>query len=120
MSAGRRTSGNDHPKPKKSPIPADLAKAPSSHVQEQIDTLYYVNKGRPLNQAKAVAESTATAIMGRISAYTGQQVSWKEIMGDPGVNPKLYNLTLRPTAEDFDKGTVEIPKENSVPIPGQA
>jgi hypothetical protein len=58
--------------------------------------------------------------MGRISAYTGQQVSWKEIMEDPGARADLYNLTLRPTAEDFDKGTVEIPKENSVPIPGRA
>ncbi|MHC4733819.1 MAG: Gfo/Idh/MocA family protein [Planctomycetota bacterium] len=114
-----RTSGNDHPKPKKSPIPTDLTQAPSSHIQEQIDTLYYVNKGRPLNQARAVAESTATAIMGRISAYTGQQVSWKEIMVDSGVKPDLYNLTLKPIAEDFDKGTVEIPKENSVPIPGR-
>ncbi len=115
-----RTSGNDHPRPKKSPIPADLPRGPSSHIQEQIDTLYYVNKGRSLNQAKAVAESTATAVMGRISAYTGQEVSWKEIMVDPGARPDLYNLTLRPTAEDFDKGTVEIPKENSVPIPGRA
>jgi hypothetical protein len=57
--------------------------------------------------------------MGRISAYTGQQVSWKEIMEDPSINPERYNLTLRPTAEDFEKGTVEIPKENSVPIPGR-
>ena len=81
--------------------------------------LYYVNKGRPVNQARAVAESTATAIMGRTSAYTGQQVSWKEMMEDPGVNPKCYNLTLRPTAEDFEKGTVEIPPENVVPAPGQ-
>jgi len=115
-----RTNGSNHPKPKKSPIPADLPKGPSSHIQEQIDTLYYVNKGRPINQARAVAESTATAVMGRISAYTGQQISWKEIMGDPSANPDLYNLTLRPTAEDFDKGTVEIPKENVVPIPGRA
>ena len=114
-----RTNGSNHPKPQKSPIPADLAKGPSSHIQEQIDTLYYVSKGRPLNQARAVAESTATAIMGRISAYTGQQVSWKEIMADPGVNPDLYNLTLKPIAEDFEKGTVEIPKENSVPVPGR-
>ena len=113
------TNGNDYPKPQKSPIPPDLPQAPASHIQEQVDTLYYVNKGKPVNQARAVAESTATAVMGRISAYTGQQVSWKEIMEDPNANPKLYNLTLRPTAEDFDKGTVEIPKENVVPAPGQ-
>jgi hypothetical protein len=114
-----RTSGNDHPKPKKSPIPSDLTKGPSSHIQEQIDTLYYINKGRSVNQARAVAESTATAIMGRISAYTGQQVSWKEIMGDPNAKPDLYNLTLKPVAEDFEKGTVEIPRENSIPLPGR-
>jgi hypothetical protein len=58
--------------------------------------------------------------MGRISAYTGQQVSWEQIMGDPAAKPELYNLTLKPTAEDFEKGTVEIPAENIVPIPGRA
>lgn len=115
-----RTNGSDYPKPKLSPIPADLPQGPSSHIQEQIDTLYYVNKGQPLNQARAVAESTAAAVMGRISAYTGQQVTWKEIMEDPSVSPEYYNLTLRPTAEDFETGTVEIPKENVVPIPGRA
>ncbi|MCU0915233.1 MAG: Gfo/Idh/MocA family oxidoreductase [Planctomycetes bacterium] len=114
-----RTNGSDYAKPKQSPIPADLPQAPASHIQEQLDTLYYVSKGKPINQARAVAESTATAVMGRISAYTGQQVSWKEIMADPSANPKLYNLTLKPTAEDFDKGTVEIPPENVVPAPGQ-
>jgi myo-inositol 2-dehydrogenase/D-chiro-inositol 1-dehydrogenase len=115
-----RTNGSDYPQCRKSPIPADLPQGSSSHIQEQINTLYYVNKGRPVNQAQAVAESTATAVMGRISAYTGQQVSWKEVMVDPSVNPNNYNLTLRPTAEDFEKGTVEIPQENVVPIPGRA
>ena len=114
-----RTNGSDFPRPRKSLIPADLPQAPASHIQEQLDTLYYVNKGKPVNQARAVAESTATAIMGRTSAYTGQQVSWKEMMEDPGINPKCYNLTLKPTAEDFEKGTVEIPQENVVPAPGQ-
>jgi predicted dehydrogenase len=114
------SQGNDYPKPKHSPIPTDLIQAPSSHYQEQLDMLYHVNKGRPVNQAQAVAESTATAIMGRTSAYTGQQVTWQEIMADPGKNPKLYNLTLKPTAEDFEKDTVEIPPENDIPLPGRA
>jgi myo-inositol 2-dehydrogenase/D-chiro-inositol 1-dehydrogenase len=114
-----RTNGSDYPKPRQSPIPADLPQAPADHIQEQVDTLYYVSKGRPVNQAKAVAESTAAAVMGRISAYTGQQVTYKEMMEDPSINPTCYNLTLTPTAEDFDKGTVEIPPENVVPRPGQ-
>ena len=82
--------------------------------------LYYVNKGGPINQARDVAESTATAVMGRISAYTGRQVTWKQIMVAADEKPDLFNLTLRPTAEDFEMGTVKIPKENVVPIPGQA
>lgn len=113
------TEGSDYKgKPKQSPIPADLPQAPVSHIQEQVDTLYLVSKGKPVNQARAVAESSATAIMGRMSAYTGQQITWKEIMADATINPKHYNETLRPTAEDFEKGTVEIPKENVVPLPG--
>jgi hypothetical protein len=57
--------------------------------------------------------------MGRISAYTGQQVTWSQIMTDPAAKPEYYNLTLKPTAEDFEKGTVEIPPENVWPLPGQ-
>jgi predicted dehydrogenase len=114
-----RTNGSNYPNPKTSPIPADLPQGPSSHHQEQIDTLYYANRGEPHDEARAVAESTATAIMGRISAYTGQQVFWDDIMGNPNKKPELYNLTLKPTAEDFEKGTVEIPKENVVPVPGR-
>jgi len=70
-------------------------------------------------EAKAVAESSATAVMGRISAYTGQQVTWNDMMVDPKAKPEHYNLTLRPTPEDFEKGTVEIPTENEIPLPGQ-
>ncbi len=113
-----RTNGNDYPKPQESPIPADLVRGPSSHHQEQIDTLYYVNKGQPHDEARAVAESTAAAVMGRISAYTGKQVFWDEMMENPGKKPEVFNLTLKPTAEDFEQGTVEIPKENVVAIPG--
>ena len=112
------TDGSDHPTPQQSPIPADLPRGPTSHHQEQIDTLYYVNKGEPRDEARAVAESSATAVMGRISAYTGKQVFWDEMMTDPQKKPAIYNLKVTPTAEDFERGTVEIPKENAVAVPG--
>ncbi len=114
-----RTSGNNFPSPKQSPIPPDLLRGNSAHHQEQIDMLYFVAKGEPINQLRDLAESTATAIMGRISAYTGRQVWWDELMTDPNKNPALFNLQLRPTAEDFERGTVEIPQENVVALPGQ-
>lgn len=112
------TNGSDHPQPQQSPIPPDLPRGPTSHHQEQIDTLYYVNKGQPRDEARAVAESSATAVMGRISTYTGRQVFWDEMMTDPQKNPEIYNLKVTPTAEDFESGNVEIPEENKVPIPG--
>jgi myo-inositol 2-dehydrogenase / D-chiro-inositol 1-dehydrogenase len=115
-----RTNGNDYAKPQQSPIPDGLPRGPASHHQEQIDTLFYVNQGLVRDEARAVAESSAAAVMGRTAAYTGRQVFWNEMMVEPDKNPALYNLTLKPTAEDFEKGTVEIPKENVVAVPGIA
>ncbi len=113
-----RSNGSDYARPQRSPIPADLPQGKASHHQEQIDTLYHVNKGRPHSEARDVAESTAAAVLGRISAYTGKQVFWDEMMVDPAKNPAIYNLALKPAAEDFEKGTVEIPKENLVALAG--
>ncbi len=112
------TNGADYPKPQKSPIPPDLPQAKSPYVQEQVDLLYYLLKGIPHNEAHDLAISCAAAVMGRLSAYTGKMVTWEEIMGDPNKNPELYNWQLKPTAEDFERGTVEIPVEHAVPVPG--
>jgi hypothetical protein len=104
--------------PRQSPIPAGLPRGEASHFQEQIDVLHHVRDNNPVDQARAVAESSATAVMGRIAAYTGKKVTWDEVMGDPSKAPDRYNLTLRPTAEDFETGNVEIPEENAVPHAG--
>jgi len=117
---GGRTDSTQGPAPKESPIPEGLIEGPSEHHQEQIDTLWHVAKGIPLNQARDVAESSAAAVLGRTAAYTGRLITWREMMADPQAKPELYNLTLRPTAEEFEKGNVEIPQENVVPIPGTA
>ena len=74
--------------------------------------------GKPLNEARNVAESTLVAIMGRISAYTGQIVRWSDLTKN--MNSPWYNLTLMPTARDFEEGTVVAPPENSIPLPGEA
>jgi predicted dehydrogenase len=113
------TTGSDRAEPKKSPIPADLPQVNSGHLQEHLNLLYYLTRGKPLNQARAVAEATAAAILGRIAAYTGQNVFWRSMMDDPNKNPELYNMKVSPSAEDFEKGTVKIPEEGVIPIPGK-
>ena len=46
------------------------------YVQEHIDLLESIVSHKPVNELKQVAESTLTAIMGRMSAYTGKAVTW--------------------------------------------
>lgn len=50
------------------------------YVQEHTDLVASIRSGKPYNELKDVAESTLTAIMGREAAYTGQEVTWDEIL----------------------------------------
>lgn len=94
----------------------DFTEHGGPYVQEHIDLLKSILDEKPLNEARNVAESTLTAIMGRISAYTGQVVRWSDLTETE--NSPWYNLTLKPSAEDFEKGEVVAPPDNIVPIPG--
>ena len=49
-------------------------------VQEHADLINSVRDGKPLNEMKRIAETTLTAIMGRMSAYTGKLVTWEKAM----------------------------------------
>jgi predicted dehydrogenase len=53
-----------------------LRKHVNPYVQEHTDLIASIRAAKPLNELKQVAESTLTAIMGRMSAYTGQAVTW--------------------------------------------
>jgi myo-inositol 2-dehydrogenase / D-chiro-inositol 1-dehydrogenase len=50
------------------------------YLQEHVDLIASIRAGSPINELKNVAESTLTAIMGRMSAYTGKVVSWDQAM----------------------------------------
>lgn len=54
------------------------------YEQEHVDLVASIRAGTPLNEGKRIAESTLTAIMGRMSAYTGKMVTW-----DFAMNSKL-------------------------------
>ena len=78
------------------------------YVQEHIDLVTAIRTGKPFNELENTAISTMVAIMGRISAYTGKETTYEEMMNS--------DLKLGPTVFDF--GPVDIPKE--VPIAGLA
>ena len=76
-----------------------------------------VMAGKPLNEAKRIAEVTTVAIMGRISAYTGQMVRWSDLMENE--KSPLYNFACTPAPLDFEKGPIQLPAEVP-PVPGKA
>ncbi len=63
------------------------SKEVNPYVQEHIDLIASIRAGKPLNELTTVAESTLTAIMGRMSAYTGKAVTW-----DEALNSKLDTM----------------------------
>lgn len=50
------------------------------YVQEHSDLIASIRAGQPLNEGRQIAESTLTAIMGRMSCYTGQEISWEQAL----------------------------------------
>ena len=88
------------------------------YVQEHVNLLQSIMAGNPINEAHNVATSTLTAIMGRIAAYSGKLVRWKDVVDNE--SSPYYNLTLKPTAEDFEKGEVVAPPDDIAAVPGRA
>lgn len=77
-------------------------------VQEHVDLLQAIRgKTGPINGSRDVAEATLCAIGGRISAYTGKLVRWSDLTTN--TDSEFYNLTLAPSAIDFERGDVEMP-----------
>jgi myo-inositol 2-dehydrogenase/D-chiro-inositol 1-dehydrogenase len=78
------------------------------YVQEHIDLVTSIRNKTPFNELENTAISTMTAIMGRISAYTGKETTWDEMMNsDLKLGPKVFAF-----------GPVDVPKD--VPIAGEA
>jgi myo-inositol 2-dehydrogenase/D-chiro-inositol 1-dehydrogenase len=53
------------------------------YVQEHTDLIESIRSGKPFNELKNVAESTLTAIMGRMSAYSGKAITWDQALNSP-------------------------------------
>ncbi|HOB74626.1 MAG TPA: Gfo/Idh/MocA family oxidoreductase [Phycisphaerae bacterium] len=69
-------------------------KGENPYVQEHKDLIAAIRADKPINEAQNVAESTLTNIMIRMSAYTGQAVTWDEaIKSDLDLEPPEFELS---------------------------
>jgi predicted dehydrogenase len=76
--------------------------------QAEHDALFAgIRAGRPLNNGESAARSTLLAIMGRMAAYTGQQVTWEMALNS--------REDFRPPRYDWDAP----PPPSQVAVPGQ-
>ena len=66
-------------------------KVTDPYVQEHINLVTGIRNGTVVNDAEAQVMSTLVTIMGRMSAYTGKDVTWDEVMNsDLYLGPKTY------------------------------
>lgn len=60
-------------------------------VQEHINLVTGIRTGNVVNDAEAQVMSTLVTVMGRMSAYTGKDVTWDEVLNsDMYLGPKTY------------------------------
>lgn len=52
----------------------------NAYQQEHQDLIASIRAGKPINEAKNLAESSLTGIMGRDAAYSGQTVEWDQML----------------------------------------
>ncbi|MGD9929960.1 MAG: Gfo/Idh/MocA family protein [Mangrovibacterium sp.] len=100
----------------KYPYPLDASGQPernvtiSPYVQEHIDLVTCIRQNIPVNEAEATAMTNLVAIMGRVSAYTGKEVTLDEMMNsDLKLGPSTYVM-----------GDVGIVGVSQVPVAGEA
>lgn len=80
----------------------------SPYVQEHTDLVTAIRTDNPINEAVNTAHSTLVAIMGRLSAYSGLETTWDEMMDS--------DLKLGP--DEYEMASLDIAA--TVPVPGTA
>jgi predicted dehydrogenase len=80
------------------------------YVQEHADLIAAIRSGKPVNEGRRVAESTLTAILGRMSAYTGREISWKWVLNSSELDlrPEKYEFGDFPVRPIAVPGTTEL------------
>ena len=69
--------------------------AQDPYVQEHVDMMNSILGTRPyINEAMEVAESTMTCIMGREAAYSGERITWDQMMNSKlDLTPRSFEMS---------------------------
>ena len=79
-----------YPMPKEGD-PDETWKVNDPYVQEHVNLVSAIRAGKVINDAEAQINSTLITMMGRMSAYTGKDVTWDEMLNsDLYLGPKTY------------------------------
>lgn len=80
------------------------------YEQEHRDLVAAIANNQPLNESRRIAESTLTAIMGRLAAYTGKAVTWDKAMTSAlDLSPQTYEFG------ELHAGEVAMPGRTTLP-----
>jgi len=61
--------------------------------QEHVHLVNAIRTGKPINEAETVAKSNLMAIMGRMAAYTGTEITWEQAMSsEERLGPTEYKM----------------------------
>jgi predicted dehydrogenase len=77
-------------------MPGNLGAA---YKQEHKDLVDSINGGKPIVELMQTANSSMMAVMGRMSAYTGQEVSWDFVTEQSKLDTFKHNLTMDSSIE---------------------
>ena len=87
----------------------------SPGVQEHIDLQNAILKGEKYHEGHYAADSTFTAVLGRMATYSGQEVKWDEAVAQgPSEMPSVFAWDAAPPVMPDAQGSYE----GSVPVPG--
>ena len=65
-----------------------------AYRQEHKDLVDSIRGGKPIVELKQTADSSLTAVMGRLAAYTGQLVTWDFVTKKSKLDLFPKNLTM--------------------------
>jgi hypothetical protein len=75
-------------------------KETSAYQQEHMNLIASIQAGKPINEARAIAESTMTGILGREAVYSGRELDWTTALSSKRtLGPERYTLDPYPIPE---------------------